>query len=39
VVGSAEHCPDSGGWIDICDFAQVFEHAGPLPHPVQDRAQ
>jgi hypothetical protein len=25
--------------IDIRDLAQVIEHAGPLPHPVQDREQ
>ena len=32
-------CPACGGWIDCRDLAQVFEHQGPLPHPVQDRPQ
>jgi hypothetical protein len=33
----AEHyikCPGCGGWIDCCDFGQVFEHEGPIPHPA-----
>jgi hypothetical protein len=37
----AEHfieCPACGGWIDCRDLGQVFEHAGPLPHPPQDQA-
>jgi CRISPR/Cas system type I-B associated protein Csh2 (Cas7 group RAMP superfamily) len=36
----AEHfiqCPACDGWIDMRDLGQVFEHAGPLPHPGQDR--
>jgi hypothetical protein len=32
-------CPGCGGLIDIRDLAQVFEHAGPLPHPAMDREQ
>jgi hypothetical protein len=28
-----------GGFIDILDLAWVEDHDGPLPHPVQDRAQ
>jgi hypothetical protein len=38
----AEHfikCEMCGGWIDCRDLACVFEHAGPLPHPAQDRPQ
>jgi hypothetical protein len=34
VTDEAEHfirCPDCGGWIDMRDLCQVFEHAGPLP--------
>lgn len=34
----AEHfmrCPTCGGWIDMRDLGQVFEHDGPLPHPAQ----
>ena len=36
----AEHvikCPTCGGYVDMRDLAQVLEHEGPLPHPVQDR--
>ncbi len=32
----AEHfmqCKACGGWFDMRDLAQVFEHEGPLPHP------
>lgn len=38
----AEHfirCPACGGWIDMRDLGQVFEHEGPLPHPAQDKPQ
>ena len=38
----AEHfirCPACGGWIDCRDFAQVFEHEGPIPHPAEDQPQ
>src|SRR5262245_14300815 len=38
----AEHflkCPACGGYVDIRDLAQVFEHEGPLPHPGQDGVQ
>jgi hypothetical protein len=41
-VTEADHflkCPACGGWIDVRDLAQVFEHPGPLPHPAQDREQ
>ena len=30
-------CPACDGWIDMRDLGQVVEHAGPLPHPSQDR--
>jgi CRISPR/Cas system type I-B associated protein Csh2 (Cas7 group RAMP superfamily) len=36
----AEHfiqCAACDGWIDMRNLGQVFEHAGPLPHPAQDR--
>ena len=36
----AEHfiqCPACDGWVDMRDLGQVFEHAGPLPHPGEDR--
>jgi hypothetical protein len=32
-------CPACGGYFDISDLAQLMEHAGPLPHPAQDKAQ
>lgn len=32
-------CGTCGGWIDCRDLGQVFEHEGPLPHPVQDQTQ
>jgi hypothetical protein len=38
----AEHfiqCPACNGWIDCRDLGQVFEHEGPLPHPLQDQPQ
>ena len=38
----AEHflrCPACGGWIDCRDLGRVFEHEGPLPHPLQDQPQ
>ena len=25
--------PACGGYFDMRDFGQVFEHDGPLPHP------
>jgi len=28
-----------GGWIDMRDLGAVLDHEGPLPHPVEDRAQ
>jgi hypothetical protein len=42
VKSEAEHfykCPKCGGYVDKRDLAQVFEHEGPLPHPVQDKPQ
>jgi hypothetical protein len=42
VTDEREHfmrCPLCGGWIDMRDLAQVFEHEGPLPHPAQDQPQ
>jgi hypothetical protein len=42
VTSETDHflkCPVCGGWFDMRDLAQVFEHAGPLPHPTQDREQ
>ena len=42
VTSEAEHlvrCPDCGGYFDTRNLAQVIEHAGPLPHPAQDRKQ
>ena len=42
VTSEAEHfmqCPTCGGYFDMLDLAQVFEHEGPLPHPVQDKPQ
>jgi hypothetical protein len=38
----AEHfmrCPTCGGWLDMRDLAQVFDHEGPLPHPAGDKPQ
>ena len=32
-------CPACGGYFDMRDLAQVFEHDGPLPHPSQDQPQ
>lgn len=32
-------CPTCGGWIDMRDLGQVFDHEGPLPHPSQDLPQ
>jgi hypothetical protein len=38
--GRAFHSlPGCEGWIDCRDLAQVLEHEGPLPHPVEDRPQ
>ena len=42
VTDEAEHyirCPACGGLIDMRALGQVFVHEGPLPHPVEDRAQ
>jgi hypothetical protein len=38
----AEHfvrCPACGGYFDLCDAGQVFDHLGPLPHPAEARPQ
>jgi hypothetical protein len=32
-------CPAYGGWMDCRDPAQILEHGGPLPHPVEDQPQ
>lgn len=35
----AEHyakCDACGGYFDMRDLGNVFEHEGPLPHPAQD---
>jgi hypothetical protein len=28
-----------GGYFDMRDLGAVFDHEGPLPHPVEDRQQ
>jgi hypothetical protein len=28
-----------GSWIDMRDLGVVLDHEGPMPHPVEDRAQ
>jgi hypothetical protein len=41
-ANEAEHfirCPACGGWLDCRDLGHVFEHEGPLPHPLQDQPQ
>ncbi|MGY3607692.1 MULTISPECIES: hypothetical protein [unclassified Bradyrhizobium] len=38
----AEHfikCEICGGWIDMRDMGSVMDHAGPLPHPEEDKPQ
>lgn len=38
----AEHytqCTVCGGYFDMRDLGQVFEHEGPLPHPARDKPQ
>ncbi|MFZ0149414.1 MAG: hypothetical protein WAM72_13955, partial [Xanthobacteraceae bacterium] len=38
----AEHfvrCPACGGYFDLCDAGQVFDHLGPLPHPAEAQPQ
>lgn len=32
-------CEACGGYFDMRDLGQVFEHEGPLPHPTQDQRQ
>ena len=32
-------CEACGGLFDMRDLGNVFEHEGPLPHPVQDQRQ
>ena len=32
-------CPDCGGYFDLCDAGQVFDHLGPLPHPAVAQPQ
>jgi hypothetical protein len=41
-LSEAEHyfkCEACGGWFDTRDLGAVFDHEGPLPHPVEDRPQ
>jgi hypothetical protein len=38
----AEHFmsrPACGGWFDMRDLGQVFDHDGLLPHPAGDKSQ
>lgn len=38
----AEHfhkCPECGAIVDRRDLMQVIAHAGPLPHPKEDKPQ
>jgi hypothetical protein len=38
-VSEVEHyakCDACGGYFDMRDLGNVFEHEGPLPHPAQD---
>jgi CRISPR/Cas system type I-B associated protein Csh2 (Cas7 group RAMP superfamily) len=40
VVKESDHflkCQACGGWIDCRDLGSVFDHEGPLPHPVCDQ--
>jgi len=32
-------CPGCDAWSDMRDLGMALDHAGPLPHPVRDRAQ
>lgn len=32
-------CEACGGYFDMRDLGQVFEHEGPLPHPPGDKPQ
>ena len=32
-------CPACGGYFDMRDLAQVFDHNGPMPHPAHDKPQ
>jgi hypothetical protein len=41
-VDESEHfikCGVCGGWIDCRDLGSVFDHEGPLPHPIEDNPQ
>jgi hypothetical protein len=41
-LNEAEHfwrCEACGGYFDMRDLSAVFDHEGPLPHPVEDRQQ
>jgi hypothetical protein len=29
----------AAGYFDMRDLGAVFDHEGPLPHPVEDRQQ
>jgi hypothetical protein len=30
-----QRCPACGGYFNLCDADQVFDHLGPLPHPAE----
>jgi uncharacterized C2H2 Zn-finger protein len=32
-------CPACGGYFDLRDSKEVFDHLGPLPHPAEARPQ
>jgi len=32
-------CPVCGGYFDLRDAGQVFDHLGPLPHPAEAQPQ
>jgi hypothetical protein len=41
-LSEAEHyfkCEACGGFFDMSDLAQVYDHEGPLPHPACDQVQ
>jgi len=41
-LNEAEHfwrCEACCGYFDMRDLSPVFDHEGPLPHPVEDRQQ
>jgi hypothetical protein len=32
-------CPTCGGYFDMREADQVYDHLGPLPHPAKDQLQ